>query len=226
MKKGGLFVFAFALVADLAGVYLKNEILIYITKPLIVIALILYFLSATWKIENAFIKIIIKALTFSWLGDLVLMFDSFDKKVFLIGMLAFLFAHINYIKFFSIARIGEKIKLKLALISLIVVYYLGLIYLLFDDLHEMKIPVLVYGIVISIMFLVALHMLFIKNKAAGKLMMLGALLFVCSDSVLAINKFYQTFEFADIITMLTYGLAQLLITLGAASYINSIPGKK
>jgi uncharacterized membrane protein YhhN len=82
----------------------------------------------------------------------------------------------------------------------------------------MKIPVLVYGIVISVMFLLALHMLFIKNKEAGKLMMFGALLFIASDSILAINKFYESFEYAGIAIMLTYGIAQLLITLGAVRY--------
>ena len=85
----------------------------------------------------------------------------------------------------------------------------------------MKIPVLVYGIVISIMFLLALHMLFIKNKNAGKMMMFGALLFIVSDSILAINKFYQPFEYAGIAIMLSYGIAQLLITLGAVKYITS-----
>ena len=45
----------------------------------------------------------------------------------------------------------------------------------------------------------------------------GALLFVISDSVLAINKFYQPFEVAGVIIMLTYGLAQLFIVEGAFS---------
>jgi uncharacterized membrane protein YhhN len=76
------------------------------------------------------------------------------------------------------------------------------------------------------MFLLALHMLFIKNKGAGKLMMFGALLFVASDSILAINKFYLPFEFAGIFIMLTYGLAQLLITIGAANYVNFISGNE
>ena len=221
MKKIWLIGFAVALIADLIGIYLKNDILIYVAKPLIVIALILYFLSATKGIQNGFIIIIVRALIFSWLGDLVLMFDSFNKNIFLIGLLAFLFAHLIYIRFFSLVRMGEKIKLKPGLILLVVVYYSGLIFLLFNDLQELKIPVMVYGIVISIMFLLALHMLFIKNKEAGNLMMLGALLFVASDSILAINKFYESFEYAGIAIMLTYAIAQLLITLGAVRYITS-----
>jgi uncharacterized membrane protein YhhN len=64
-------------------------------------------------------------------------------------------------------------------------------------------------------------MLYINNKNAGKWMMIGALLFVISDSVLAVNKFYQAFEAAGIVIMLTYGLAQFLIVEGAVRYIRS-----
>jgi uncharacterized membrane protein YhhN len=219
MKKTWLIGFAVALITDLIAVYLKNEILVYVAKPLIVIALILYFLSATKGMQSGLIIIFIRALVFSWLGDFVLMFESFNKNIFLIGLLAFLFAHLIYIRFFSLVRMQEKIKLKPGLILLVVVYYSGLIFLLFNDLHELKIPVIVYGFIISTMFLLAIHMLFIKDKEAGKLMMLGAILFVASDSILAVNKFYQPFEYAGIVIMLTYGIAQLLITLGAVRYI-------
>jgi len=221
MKKIWLIGFALAMIADIIGIYLKNDILVYVAKPLIVITLISYFLSATKGIQSYLIIIIIRALTFSWLGDVVLMFDSFNKNIFLIGLLAFLVAHLIYIRFFSLISMGERIKLKPGLILLVVVYYSGLIFLLFNDLHELKIPVIVYGFIISTMFLLALHMLFIKNKEAGKMMMLGALLFIASDSILAINKFYEPFEYAGIAIMLTYGIAQLLITLGAVRYITS-----
>lgn len=66
-----------------------------------------------------------------------------------------------------------------------------------------------------------MHMVFIKNKIAGRLMITGALLFLISDSTLAVDKFYQSFEMGGIIIMLTYGLAQLFITEGAIQYIQS-----
>jgi uncharacterized membrane protein YhhN len=69
------------------------------------------------------------------------------------------------------------------------------------------------------MFMLAMHMLFIKNKKAGLWMMMGALLFVISDSLLAINKFYQLFQISDMLIMSTYGLAQLFIAKGAILYI-------
>ena len=226
MKKNWLFVFAIALIANLVGVYLKNEILIYITKPFIVISLILYFLSATAGITNGLKKLITVALFFSLLGDVLLMFESSDKNFFLFGLVAFLSAHVFYIISFKKISTGEKLRLKWLLILPVLIYYGGLMYLLNPHLGDMLWAVRVYGFVISTMFLLALHMLFIKNKRAGKLMMFGALLFVASDSILAINKFYLPFEFAGIFIMLTYGLAQLLITLGAANYVNFISGNE
>jgi uncharacterized membrane protein YhhN len=83
----------------------------------------------------------------------------------------------------------------------------------------MKLPVRIYGIVISFMLMLAMHMLFSKNKPAGRLMMTGALLFVISDSILAVNKFYQSFEIAGVVIVLTYGLAQLFIVEGAIRYV-------
>ena len=106
------------------------------------------------------------------------------------------------------------------MLLIVVIYYALLISILSPWLGEMKLPVRIYGIVISFMFMLAMHMLFIKNNRAGLLMMAGALLFVISDSVLAINKFYHPFEMADVVVMTTYGFAQLLITEGAIRYIH------
>ena len=220
MKKSiWLYLFFISLIADLAAVYFKNEMIAYVAKPIVVFSLIFYFISVTAGFKSKLVKMIIAALIFSWLGDILLMFEPLNGNFFIFGLIAFLIAHVFYIFFFSIVRNETQVKLKAGLMILVAVYYSGLIYLLYNYLGEMKIPVLVYGIVISTMFLFAIHMLIIKNKGAGKLMMMGALLFVSSDSILAINKFYQPFEFAGFFTMLTYGFAQFLITLGAVRYI-------
>ena len=67
----------------------------------------------------------------------------------------------------------------------------------------------------------ALHMLVMKYKNAAMIMMIGAVLFIISDSVLAINKFYKPFEGAGIVIMLTYAFAQLLIVAGIIKYIKA-----
>jgi uncharacterized membrane protein YhhN len=177
---------------------------------------------AGYFVINAGIRDIAKwvslALLFSWIGDIFLLFETRNASFFLFGLSSFLIAHIFYILFFHSVRMQEKIKSKAGLLIVVALYYATLITLLYPYLGEMKIAVPVYGIVISFMLLLALHMLFISNKSAGQMMMAGAILFVISDSILAINKFYSPFQNAGILIMLTYGLAQLMIVAGAIRY--------
>ncbi|MES1215946.1 MAG: lysoplasmalogenase, partial [Bacteroidota bacterium] len=199
----------------------KNETLQYFSKPLLMVLLFVYFFLQT-KLSATSQKIWVGlALFFSWAGDVLLMFQESKPVFFLLGLSAFLIAHIFYIIFFHSVRVLENIKGNLWLLVVVVIYYAVLISILSPHLGEMKLPVRIYGIVISFMFMLAMHMLAIKNKTAGRWMMIGALLFVLSDSLLAINKFYSAFEAAGILIMLTYGLAQFFIIEGASRFITS-----
>ena len=218
-KKYRIIVFLFILLADLIAVQLNYKIAEYVFKPLIVIWLFAYFILQTRLVKSDLKKWIIIALLFSWLGDVLLMLQGDNSVFFLLGLSAFLLAHMCYILFFHFVRTRENVKSRWYLLLIVVVYYTFLISILSPWLGEMKLPVRIYGIVISFMFMLAMHMLFIKNKTAGLSMMIGASLFVISDSVLAINKFYQPFPQAAVIIMLTYGLAQFFITEGASRYI-------
>ena len=217
-----LIAFLLVLAADIIGIQINNEILQYISKPLIIPVLIGYFLSQTGIVASSLKRWIIAALFFSWSGDVLLMFQPKDEIFFLLGLSSFLLAHIFYIIFFHHVRVREGIKSNPWLLLVVTVYYITLIVWLSPYLGEMKLPVRIYGIVISFMFMLATHMLFIKNKWAGQWMMTGALLFVMSDSVLASNKFYQPFELAGVLIMLTYGFAQLFIVEGAIKYIRGL----
>lgn len=217
-----LIAFLLVLAADIIGIQINNEILQYISKPLIIPVLIGYFLSQTGIVASSLKRWIIAALFFSWGGDVLLMFQPKDEIFFLLGLSSFLLAHIFYIIFFHHVRVREGIKSNPWLLLVVAVYYVALIVWLSPYLGEMKLPVRIYGIVISFMFMLATHMLFIKNKWAGQWMMTGALLFVMSDSVLASNKFYQPFELAGVLIMLTYGFAQLFIVEGAIKYIRGL----
>jgi uncharacterized membrane protein YhhN len=219
MKKGfWIIFFGVVMLADLTGIQWKEEQLEYIFKPLIVPVLVAYFLSQTNHITNGLKKWIFLALFFSWTGDILLMFQGESEIYFLAGLGSFLLAHIFYIVFFHQVRVRENIKSNAWLLLIVVIYYTILISWLSPYLGDKKIPVRLYGIAISFMFMLAMHMLFIKKKAGGNWMMWGALLFIISDSVLAINKFYHSFGESGIIIMLTYGLAQYFLTEGAVRY--------
>lgn len=221
-KKYWILLFALVLIGDLIGIQWKNGLLQGICKPLIIPVIIGYFASQVKESTKGLAKFVLFALLFSWLGDVLLMFQDKNSIYFITGLSAFLIAHIFYIIFFHKVRIADNIKSNPWLLVVVVIYYAALISLLSPYLADMKIPVLVYGIVISFMFMLAMHMLFSKNKNAGQWMMLGALLFVMSDSILAINKFYQPFEEAGVLIILTYGLAQFFIVEGVGRYITSI----
>lgn len=207
------------LVAHLGSIVLKNQLVEYVSKPMVIVVLAFYFVAETVNIDSVSKKWVLAALVFSWVGDVLLLFQQNASLFFLLGLSAFLLAHVFYIVFFQQLRARENIRSNLWFLVVVVIYYILLTRFLSPYLDEMEVPVRIYGIVISMMLLLAMHMLMMKNMAAGRLMMMGALLFVVSDSVLAINKFYQSFEPAGVVIMLTYGLAQLFIIEGAVRYI-------
>jgi uncharacterized membrane protein YhhN len=137
------------------------------------------------------------------------------------GLCSFLLAHVFYILFFHFVRVRENVAARWLLFLIVVVYCVVIIFILSPHLGELAWPVRIYAAVISCMFMLAMHMLFIKNKPAGLNMMIGAMLFIISDSLLAINKFYYAFQSAGIFVMATYGLAQFFITHGALRYLTS-----
>ena len=222
MKKGlWIILFLIDLIIDLAAVYLKNETLRYISKPLLMPLLIVYFILHTRPFISALKKWIVLALVFSWLGDVLLMFESTNSSFFIFGLIAFLIAHIFYIFFFENVIRKERLNKNYWWFIPVLIYYVALISVLSPHLGDMKLPVRIYGIVISYMLIQALQTGRINNRAAAGLMIVGAILFITSDSILALNKFYQPFEYAGIAIMVSYGIAQLLITLGAVRYITS-----
>jgi uncharacterized membrane protein YhhN len=215
--------FILVLATTLVAVYLDNETLRMISKPLLMPLLIFYFLSETKKISTTIKVWVILALFFSWVGDLLLMFEAKGNIYFLLGLSSFLLAQLSYIIFFHNIRMKENLRGNALLLLLAVLYYSALTNILGPSLEKahLNLPVRIYGVVLSFMFMLALHTLFNKNKKAGWLIAIGATLFLISDSTLAFNKFYSPIHYGEFIVMLTYGLAQLLIIMGAIRYFNS-----
>lgn len=197
--------FVFVSLLDIVGIIFKIPMLVYIFKPLIIFSLIfLYVFSLPKRL-----KWYVIALELSFFGDVLLLFEG--ELFFIFGLISFLFAHLLFIKI-VIDRI-EKITLKSVLVPsfpFLVVFGL-LIFTLKDSLNELLIPVIIYGMVISIFGAVAL-IDFLKTKSKLSLLMLiGAVIFIISDATLAINKFYSPSHFFEILVMTTYVLAQYFI---------------
>ena len=217
-KKIWIALYGVVLLAHLTGIGLESEVLARLTKPHLMVILGFFMWEQTRGIKNRLITVFIAAQFFSWCGDLLLM-NTVTPVFFLYGLGAFLLAQLLYSFFFFRAMQKEKIKFSWLLFFPVLIYYSVLISWLAPQLGALKTPVVIYGAIISTMLLLALHMLYMPAVRSGRLFMLGALLFVASDSALAINKFSNSFPSAGLIIMITYGLAQFFLTTGAIQYI-------
>ena len=158
---------------------------------------------------------IMSALVFSWLGDVTLQLQEENDIFFMIGLSCFLLAQVMYlIAFFSTK--GENVLFfkKIYLILPVILYGLIILYILYDGLGDMKIPVIIYTVVILTMLSSALNREKKVNRQSYILVLVGAILFVLSDSMIAINKFSYPFDMSRIAIMLTYVVAQYLIAIG------------
>ena len=162
-------------------------------------------------------KALLAALLFSWIGDVILLFADIAEIYFILGLVSFLTAHIIYCTLFNkqIKSRVSKNKITFGIGSLLVAFYLiGMLLVLLPSLGDLKIPVIIYASVISIMLLFAFNGFLVWQKPGNKYIFSGAIVFVISDSILAINKFYAPIERSSFLIMLTYLVAQYLIVVG------------
>lgn len=207
-------VFVIAVAADITGIAANISILHYIAKPVLLPLLMVLLATATPAVAGK--RIMLAALFFSWVGDMFLLAEDKNPLFFIFGLVSFLTTHILYIIYFLSIRSNQisLLKKQPLLIAVVLAYGIALVWLLFPTLADLKIPVMVYAAVICTMLLCSLHIYLKANKPANMFFVLGALLFVLSDSLLAINKFYQPFAFAGVYIMLTYCAAQYFIVTG------------
>lgn len=162
-------------------------------------------------------KFLLTALAFSWIGDVILLFADQDEMYFIVGLVAFLVSHVVYIITFSKQLKIRKQKNKAIFwigVTVIIVYLLTMLTILLPSLGDLKIPVFVYALVISTMLLFAFKGFLIWKEPANWYILLGAIAFVSSDSILAFNKFYAPIVFSSFLIMITYLIAQYLIVAG------------
>lgn len=190
-------------------------------KTLIIPMLIWLYMRFARGHWNHFHSLIITALAFSWAGDIMLQLTQFQESFFLMGLASFLVAQIIYMVAFMITP-GKNILFfsKIYLFVPVVLYGWGILWLLSDGLGDMKLPVTVYTVVILSMLLAAINREKKVNRQSFLLVFAGAILFVLSDSMIAINRFSQSWELARIAIMSSYVTAQYLIALGCTRQYN------
>ncbi len=171
--------------------------------------------AAAGSLGGPYAARIFYGLLLSFVGDIALMYKS--KKPFLLGLVSFLFAHVFYIfAFLFLVSFSWQALPVLALLMALAVVIIGKIF--WKHLGEMRVLVIIYVLVISIMVWRGWAVFFYGDLDAGAkwLVALGATFFYCSDIAVAIDAFIKR-DFKNRLWGLPlYYLAQFLLAFSVA----------
>jgi len=219
MKKIWLSLFVLTSVSELVAIIIPLPMVHSIAKPLLLPLLIAYWLISTPQRNRFFLL----SLLFCWIGDVLLMFQG--DRFFILGLVSFLTGHVFYMASYLQLRAEKGIGLlptqKIRFSLPIVLAGSGLVTILYPHLGGLKIPVMIYAMVITIMTMQALFRLGFTSTKSFSLIFIGAIFFMVSDAALAINKFMHVFPMASLVIMSTYIIAQYLIVEGAIAHYTS-----
>ncbi|MHA1791222.1 MAG: lysoplasmalogenase [Promethearchaeota archaeon] len=198
---------------NVAGNYKQNRIMIWLSKPLLAPIIMLFYVLGNAN-TNWFI---ILGLGFGFLGDLLLL-NKNNEKAFMAGLASFLLGHLSYILAFinDIEFTSIDITIMFSILVYLITGWLIINYLKIN-LGKFKIPTIFYMIIIELMSFFSLCRAVKSNNELAWLTFIGSVLFIASDAILASIKFKNFNEKYHSLVMLTYVLAQLLITTGFLS---------
>jgi uncharacterized membrane protein YhhN len=155
---------------------------------------------------------IVAGLVCSLVGDIFLMLPS-DR--FIPGLLSFLVAHLFYIAAFAPG--GARLSAIWYAFPFLI-YGAVMLWTLSPHLGSMRLPVLVYMLVILVMAWQALSRWVGADQPGSAPAFFGALLFTVSDSILAVDRFRGRVAHAQFYILSTYFTAQWLIALSVRKF--------
>jgi len=191
----------------------------YFAKPAVMICLFLWLYASTGLQGNTLWFGL--GILFSLAGDMLLMVPG--ERMFLFGLVAFFLTHVSYILGFREVLTNSS-AWSLILMIIIFVNSLRLIRRIVGTIrakgqNALVTPVIVYGLVISLMLYTAMSTLHDPAwKTNGAFFVsLGAFSFYISDLILAWNKFVSPIRNGPIFNITTYHLGQIGLIAGVIS---------
>ena len=190
---------------------------VLLLKPLstvlvIVVALLSLLLPAS---QMAFTLWIAFGLVLSLVGDVALIFES--DRAFLVGLVFFLLAHFVYSIAFTVPNGFHSGDIATG--GLLLVLAAAIVLYLRPGLGRMQGPVILYTLIICLMVNRAVSAFFgdAFSTTQAWLLSLGAIFFMLSDIVLAVNRFRRPIQMHRL-SLFAYYLGQLLIALSPSYF--------
>jgi uncharacterized membrane protein YhhN len=180
---------------------------VYVFKPMTTLAILLIAVAVPPSPESHYQVLIIAGLFCSLIGDVFLMLPG-DR--FVPGLASFLAAHLWYIGAFATvprSRTSAVLLFGLAFVGA------GVLRSIWAGLERHRWPVVAYVAVIVAMAWLACVRWHATGETGAALAAGGALVFLVSDSALAVGRFRKAFRNERAWVLGTYFLAQWLIAL-------------
>jgi uncharacterized membrane protein YhhN len=207
-----LFSFIFVSLVHLIAAFFKFELIRKISKLLLMPLLLSYFFT----LKGLYVPVLLAAI-FAFLGDFFLI-EPQKPIYFKLGLVSFLLGHLCYIPAFI--SLTGNFHIPVLIVSYIIAIALGLFMIkTIAPEKSMIIPVILYTFVILHMSIFALQLMLSNSHFESIMIFIGSILFICSDTILALFTFHTMPKRGNFFIMLTYILAQALIITGLGRLI-------
>lgn len=195
-------------ILNITSIKNQNKPMRIITKSLLMPVLLFSYLCSSSYPSC----MIVMALISGFLGDTFLLGDGI---FFTLGLVSFLLGHIFYISAFLSSVFLSKTPIFIYIFMLPYLIYGFIIYnKLSPFIKSINLQGLLYFIVLIFMSFSSFLRIYTVHGYQFWFPFLGSILFVISDTVLAFNQLKSKTICREIIVMLTYTMAQLLIVTG------------
>jgi uncharacterized membrane protein YhhN len=185
---------------------------VYLFKPLTTVLILALALAVPEPAGGGYRTLIAAGLLFSLAGDVFLMLP---RDRFVAGLACFLVAHLLYIAAFA----PRPSTLAAPLVLAVLLAYGGwLMRALWPHLGGLRAPVAVYAAALLVMAWQAAERWATVGTTSALLAVIGAGLFVASDSLLAWQRFVRPVCHGEALVLGTYFAAQWLIALSVTPH--------
>ena len=200
------YLFYVVALANVLGVLFNEQLVIYAAKPLISVLLFAMYSYSLSKLNRWYVYTLMACLV----GDVLSLFDN-SEIMFVASLTAYFIAHLFLIKI--ILRRLFQIETKRILSNVIpfAVLLAFLFVVIKDNLGYLFIPAILYGILLSFFGTLALIGHDERRSKKSENMLAGAMIYIVSDIMLGIDKFYLSDPIFDILIILTYLTGMYLI---------------
>jgi uncharacterized membrane protein YhhN len=155
--------------------------------------------------RSAYLAFVVVALVASWIGDLALSLDG--RTPFVVGLVAFEGAHVAYIAAFFARSALDTTTLAIAGIAMAVFAVVVIRWLSPHRPEELKIPIIVYVVIISVMVATA----FATNATDPDIRIpIAAVAFAASDLFVARQRFVTSSRVNRLVGLPLYFVAQTI----------------